>query len=83
MIFDLRLWVWPSWAEIVPVCLVSFESCQKADRVDLERYAEKIGALTKTDSRVSRDGEEDDGIGTERKQMRRGTVADDDDEDWD
>jgi hypothetical protein len=49
----------------------------------LERYAEKIGALTKTDLRVTRDAEEDDGIGAERKQMRRGTVADDDDEDWD
>jgi hypothetical protein len=50
--------------------------------LDLERYAEKIGALTKTDLRISRDGEDDD-IGTERNQMRRGTVADDDNEDWD
>jgi hypothetical protein len=50
--------------------------------LDLERYAEKIGALTKTDLRISRDGEDDD-IGTERNQMRTGTVADDDNEDWD
>ena len=52
-------------------------------RLDLERYAEKIGALTKSDLRVSRDGEDEDDIGIEKKQMRRGTVADNDDEDWD
>ena len=52
--------------------------------LDLERYAEKIGALTKTDLRISRDGnaDDDDEIGMERKRMRRGMVADEDDEDW-
>jgi len=49
----------------------------------LERYAEKIGALTKTDLRVSRDGEEDDDIETEKKHTRRRILADYDDEDWD
>jgi hypothetical protein len=81
--FDPKLLGWLTWVGTILACLVSSEHYRKADWVDLERYAEKIGALTKTDLRVSRTGEEDDDIGTERKPMRRGTVADDDDEDWD
>jgi hypothetical protein len=49
--------------------------------VDLERYAEKIGALTKAELRVSRDKEVEEGG---QRGMRRSVVNQNDDEDdWD
>ena len=50
--------------------------------VDLERYAEKIGALSKAELRVTRDRDENDE--DNRPQMRKSVVNDNDDEDdWD
>jgi hypothetical protein len=51
-------------------------------RVDLERYAEKIGALGKAELRVTRDRDEDE---DERPQMRKSVVNNDndDEDDWD
>jgi hexokinase len=50
--------------------------------LDLERYAEKIGALTKVELRVSSDKEVEEGG---QRGMWRSTVNqnDDDDDDWD
>ena len=52
-------------------------------RVDLERYAEKIGALGKAELRVTRDKDEDDDSG--RPQMRKSVINNDndDEDDWD
>src|SRR5277367_6012589 len=51
--------------------------------VDLERYAEKIGALGKAELRVTRDRDEDEE--DERPQMRKSVVKNDNDDkdDWD
>jgi len=49
---------------------------------DLERYAEKIGALGKAELRVTRDRDEDE---DDRPQMRKSVVNNDndDEDDWD
>jgi hypothetical protein len=47
--------------------------------VDLERYAERIGALSKAELRVSRDREDSDE--EEGRHMRKSAVKDDDDDD--
>jgi hypothetical protein len=48
--------------------------------IDLERYAEKIGALSKAELRVSRDRDgEDEG---ERRRMRSSARDYDDLDDW-
>ena len=50
----------------------------------MERYAEKIGALTKAELRVQKDKEEDEEYSTERNQMRPLVVKqDNEDDDWD
>jgi len=51
-------------------------------RVDLERYAEKIGALGKAELRVTKDRDEDE---DDRPQMRKSVVNNDndDEDDWD
>jgi hypothetical protein len=45
----------------------------------LERYAERIGALSKAELRVSRDREDSDE--EEGRHMRKSAVKDDDDDD--
>jgi hypothetical protein len=53
-------------------------------QLDLERYAEKIGALTKADLRVSRDQEDKDEEVQDGPRMRKSVVnQDEEDDDWD
>lgn len=50
----------------------------------MERYAEKIGALTKAELRVQKDKDEDEEYYSERNQMRRSVVEQDgEDDEWD
>jgi len=51
----------------------------------LERYADRIGALTKAELRVQKDKDEDEEYPTsERNQMRQSVVKqDDEDDEWD
>jgi hypothetical protein len=77
--FDLRLWGWRIWEGIIRGFLVCFSVF--FGLLDLERYAEGIGALSKAELRVSRDREVDEG-GT--RGMRKSVVNQDDDgDDWD
>ena len=50
----------------------------------MERYAEKIGALTKAELRVQKDKDDDEEYAQARGQMRQSVVKNDvDDDDWD
>lgn len=64
----------PGIPQLPGLCLTS---------VDLERYAEKIGALSKAELRVTRDRDENDE--DNRSQMRKSVVKNDndDEDDWD
>lgn len=54
------------------------------DILDMERYVEKIGALTKAELRVQRGKDEDEKYSSERKGMRPSVIKqDDEDDDWD
>lgn len=56
--------------------------CGSSLRLDLERYAEKIGALSKAELRVTKD-QDDEEFPHERNQMRKSVVKkDDEDDDW-
>jgi hypothetical protein len=77
-----KLLVWQNLEATIQECQVGRQwfsySC-----LDLERYAEKIGALTKAELRVSRDRDGDDDEFQERPSMRRAVVNQDDEDDWD
>jgi len=50
----------------------------------LESYAQRIGALTKTELKITRDRDEDDEeTFAERRPIRQSKADDDNDDDWD
>ena len=85
MNFDRKLLGWQSWVGIIRESRV-LQLCDFLSYhvLDMERYAEKIGALTKAELRVQRDKEENEEYSSKRNQMRPSVVKqDNEDDDWD